>query len=171
VASLKLVQRLGFLDVGSGVHYGDPHRVQVALPRAHGRPHHIELWVSDLARAEESFGWLLGALGWREFQRWSAGVSWKLGTGYLVVEQSPAVLDEPHDRMRPGLNHLALHVGAREQVDKLATEALQHGWRPMFADRYPFAGGDKHYAAYLENADGFEIELVAEPQRDQPVTL
>jgi RimJ/RimL family protein N-acetyltransferase/catechol 2,3-dioxygenase-like lactoylglutathione lyase family enzyme len=169
VVSLKLAQRLGFMDVGGGVHYGDPHRVQVALPGAHGRPHHIELWVSDLARAEESFGWLLGALGWHEFQRWSAGVSWKLGTGYLVVEQSPAVSGE-HDRMRPGLNHLALHVGSREQVDKLATEALQHGWRPMFADRYPFAGGDKHYAAYLENADGFEIELVAEPQREQPVT-
>jgi RimJ/RimL family protein N-acetyltransferase len=34
VASLKLAQRLGFLVVGSGVHYGDLHRVQVALPSA-----------------------------------------------------------------------------------------------------------------------------------------
>ncbi|HEV7973324.1 GNAT family N-acetyltransferase [Amycolatopsis sp.] len=169
VASLNLAQRLGFLDVGNGVHYGAEHRVQVVLPGAHGKPHHIELWVPDLARAEESFGWLLGALGWHEFQRWSAGVSWKLGTGYLVVEQSPAVLGEPHDRMRPGLNHLALHVDTREHVDELAAEALKHGWRPMFADRYPFAGGEKHYAAYLENADGFEIELVAEPQGDLPV--
>jgi hypothetical protein len=59
------------------------------------------------------------------------------------------------------LNHLALHVDTREHVDALAAEALQHGWRPMFADRYPFAGGERHYAAYLENADGFEIELVA----------
>jgi RimJ/RimL family protein N-acetyltransferase len=166
VASLKLAERLGFLDVGSGVHYGDTHRVQVVLPGAHGRPHHIELWVSDLASAEKSFGWLLGALGWREFQRWPAGVSWKLGAGYLVVEQSPAGSGEAHDRMRPGLNHLALHAGTREQVDSLAAEALEHGWRPLFADRYPFAGGDKHYAAYLENADGFEIELVAEPVRE-----
>ena len=161
VASLELAQRLGFLVVGSGVHYGDLHRVQVALPSAHGRPHHIELWVADLARAETSFGWLLGALGWREYQRWPAGVSWKLGLSYLVVEQSPALTGDGHDRMRPGLNHLALHVDTREHVDALAAEALQHGWRPMFADRYPFAGGERHYAAYLENADGFEIELVA----------
>jgi RimJ/RimL family protein N-acetyltransferase len=34
-ASLKLVARLGFLDVGGGAHYGGgPHRVHVALPTA-----------------------------------------------------------------------------------------------------------------------------------------
>jgi hypothetical protein len=32
----------------------------------------------------------------------------------------------------------------------------------MFTEQHPFAGGPKHYAAYLENADGFEAELVAD---------
>jgi hypothetical protein len=40
-------------------------------------------------------------------------------------------------------------------------DAGQHGWRMLFADQYPYAGGTGHYAAYLENADGFEAELVA----------
>jgi hypothetical protein len=31
----------------------------------------------------------------------------------------------------------------------------------MFADRHPFAGGPQHYAAFLENTDGYEVELVA----------
>jgi hypothetical protein len=31
----------------------------------------------------------------------------------------------------------------------------------MFADRHPFAGGPQRGAAYLENAAGFEVELVA----------
>ena len=31
----------------------------------------------------------------------------------------------------------------------------------MFRDRHPYAGGPDHYAAYLENSDGFEVELVA----------
>jgi hypothetical protein len=31
----------------------------------------------------------------------------------------------------------------------------------MFADRHPYAGGDQHYAAYLEDRDGYEVELVA----------
>lgn len=160
-ASRKVAGRLGFLDVGGGVHYGDLHRVLVALPAVHGRAHHIELWVPDLAAAERSWGWLLGELGWREFQRWPAGVSWRLGGTYLVVEASPALSAAEHERTRPGLNHLALHVDTRARVDELATRATEHGWRPMFADRYPYAGGDAHYAAYLENDAGFEVELVA----------
>jgi hypothetical protein len=31
----------------------------------------------------------------------------------------------------------------------------------MFADEHPWAGGPEHYAAYLEDRDGFEVELVA----------
>ncbi|GGX27762.1 hypothetical protein GCM10010321_48460 [Streptomyces chartreusis] len=27
-------------------------------------------------------------------------------------------------------------------------------------DRHPYAGGPEHCAAYLENTDGFEVELV-----------
>ncbi len=40
----------------------------------------------------------------------------------------------------------------------------------MFADRHPYAGGAGHYAAYLENVDGFEAELVAleGPPGDDP---
>ncbi len=167
VASLNLVRRLGFLDVGSGDHYGSgPHRVLVALPSEHGRAHHIELWVPDLARAEESWGWLLGELGWREFQRWPAGVSWKHGSTYLVVERSPALSGEKHERTAPGLNHLALHVDSRDRVNELASKAVEHGWSPMYADKFPYAGGDHHYAAYLENTDGFEVELVALPGSD-----
>ncbi|MDQ7803308.1 GNAT family N-acetyltransferase [Amycolatopsis sp. A133] len=160
-ASRKVAGRLGFLEVGSGVHHGDPHRVLVALPPVHGRPHHIELWVPDLAEAERSWGWLLGELGWREFQRWPAGVSWRLGATYLVVEASPALSAADHERTRPGLNHLALHVATRAEVDDLTARAAAHGWRPLFADRYPHAGGEAHYAAYLENEAGFEVELVA----------
>ncbi|MCZ0980696.1 VOC family protein [Streptomyces diastatochromogenes] len=126
--------------------------------------HHVELWVGDLARAERSLGWLLGALGHAPFQSWEGGRSWSLGSCYLVVEQSPARTSDAHDRLRPGLNHLAFHAGDRSDVDALAAEAPEHGWRLMFADRHPYAGGDGHYAAYLENEDGFEVELVAAPE-------
>ncbi len=62
---------------------------------------------------------------------------------------------------RPGLNHLAFHVEDAILVEDLAAESTPHGWHLMFPDRHPHAGGDEHYAAYLENDDGFEIELVA----------
>ncbi|MFC8147171.1 VOC family protein [Streptomyces paradoxus] len=123
--------------------------------------HHIELWVPDLPRAVRAWGWLLGRLGCRPYQEWEQGRSWWLGSAYLVLEQSPAMSAAGHDRMRPGLNHLAFHAGSPARVDALAAEAPAHGWRPLFADRYPHAGGPEHYAAYLANDDGFEVELVA----------
>ena len=41
--------------------------------------------------------------------------------------------------------------------------ADEHGWRQLYAKRYPWAGGPEHYAAYLENDDRFKVELVAAP--------
>src|SRR5215475_5002441 len=55
-----------------------------------GAVHHIELWVPNLDRAIVSWGWLLGALGYRLYQDWPGGRSWGAGHTYIVVEQSPA---------------------------------------------------------------------------------
>ena len=127
--------------------------------------HHVELWVPNLARAHREWGWLLGQLGYEPFQDWEDGRSWRLGDTYLVVEQSPALTASHHDRLRPGLNHLAFHAGSRETVDALAAAGPVHGWALLFPDAHPYAGGPDHYAAYLTNTDGFEVELVAQPQQ------
>ncbi|WP_324610003.1 VOC family protein [Streptomyces sp. NRRL F-4428] len=126
-----------------------------------GTLHHVEIWVPDLGRAAVSFGRLLEAMGYTPFQSWSHGRSWRLGTSYLVFEQSPALTADRHDRCRPGLNHLAFHVEDHERVEALALEARRYGWSLMFPDRHPHAGGSRSYAAYLVNTDGFEVELVA----------
>jgi len=128
---------------------------------ASGTIHHVELWVPDLSRAIASWGWLLGELGYQQFQDWPDGRSWRSGATYLVVEQSPAMTAAGHERCRPGLNHLAFHVATRQRVDELAAAGPEHGWRLLFPGRHPHAGGPEHYAAYLENADGYEVELVA----------
>ncbi|WP_134663307.1 MULTISPECIES: VOC family protein [Amycolatopsis] len=132
---------------------------------AHGTLHHVELWVPDLARAVASLGWLLEELGYQRFQDWDAGRSWRLGPTYLVVEQSPALTADRHDRCRPGLNHLAFHVKDAATVERLAADAARHGWQLMFPEKHPYAGGAEHYAAYLQNDDGFEVELVSSAAR------
>src|SRR5215208_2392547 len=101
--------------------------------RGGGVVHHIELWVPDLARAERSWGWLLTRLGARPHQSWEHGRSWRLGDVYVVVEQSPALVGDRHERRAPGLNHLAFHAGPPAEVDALVAEAPAHGWRLMFA--------------------------------------
>jgi catechol 2,3-dioxygenase-like lactoylglutathione lyase family enzyme len=141
--------------------YGSSSWPFTAEPAPTGAIHHVELWVPNLDKAITSWGWLLTALGYRMFQDWPGGRSWQARHSYIVVEQSPARTASRHDRCRPGLNHLAFHVETRELVDELTREAQLHGWKLMFADQHPFAGGPQHYAAYLENSDGYEVELVA----------
>lgn len=132
-----------------------------------GTLHHVELWVPDLARARRSWGWLLEALGYRRFQEWGAGASWRLGATYVVVEQSGALSARKHDRLRPGLNHLAFHVAARGELDALVAASGAAGWGLLYPERHaadPARGAEYEpgvYAAYLVDADGFEVELVA----------
>jgi catechol 2,3-dioxygenase-like lactoylglutathione lyase family enzyme len=125
--------------------------------------HHVELWVPDLAGAGGPWGWLLEELGWVRYQDWPNGRSWRHAGTYLVLEQSPALSGDTHDRMAPGLNHLAFTASGAAEVDRLAAEAPEHGWTLMFADRHPHAGGPDSYAAYLCDAWGYEVELAAGP--------
>jgi hypothetical protein len=69
-------------------------------------------------------------------------------------------VDAAYDRMRPGVNHLALTVEDRATLDRIRAESSAHGWHELFADRYPHAGGDQHTALYLESSEGFEVEIV-----------
>jgi catechol 2,3-dioxygenase-like lactoylglutathione lyase family enzyme len=124
-----------------------------------GGLHHVELRTADLPAAERSWGWLLGELGYEPFQRWDGGRSWRLGDLYVVLEAAP--LDGVHDRRRPGLSHLAFHAGGVDDVAHLWSAAPSNGWRRLYEDRHPFAGGPHHHAAFLEDSERWKVELVA----------
>ncbi len=116
-----------------------------------------------------SWGWLLGELGYVPFQSWERGRSWRHGGAatsgpYVVVEQSEAASSDRHERRRPGLNHLAFWAGSRADLDALVAAAPGYGWSLLFGDRHPYAGGPDHYAGYLEDGDGYEVELVADSE-------
>ena len=125
--------------------------------------HHLELWTADLTAAEPSWHWLMTTLGWRaeRVEGWELGRIWRHRDGsYLVLEQSPDVLGERAERRAPGMNHLALRVRDRELLEEIRRDAPSHGWREMFAERYPHAGGEDHTAWYGEDPHGIEVELV-----------
>lgn len=126
--------------------------------------HHVELYVSDLRRSANFWGWLLGRLGYEPFQRWDVGRSWKRGPTYVVIVQAPAdTVPAGYDRRRIGLNHLAFHAASREHVDDITAELNARRHRTLYMDRHPHAGGPDHYAVYFEDPDGIKIELVAPP--------
>jgi catechol 2,3-dioxygenase-like lactoylglutathione lyase family enzyme len=121
--------------------------------------HHLTLWVPDLERAEESWTWLLGELGYELDRSVDHILLYRHPDGPAVaLEQSadmvPGML---YSRLRPGLNHLAFTAG--DALDAITAGAADHGWSEMPNDVHPIAGGAR--VVYLEDRDGFEVELVA----------
>jgi catechol 2,3-dioxygenase-like lactoylglutathione lyase family enzyme len=127
--------------------------------------HHITLWVPDLARAEESWSWLLGELGYTRDRSIDTVLLFRHADGFAIaLEQSsdmvPGML---YSRLRPGLNHMAFTLRSGDALTSLLAGAASHGWSPLHGDHHRIAGGGT--VAYLEDRDGFEVELVA-PRHD-----
>lgn len=141
---------------------GPEDTTEEVIREATGRLHHVEMWVKNFPVAESSLGWVLERLGYQRGKSWATGATWNGAGEYIVIESGTDVESDTHRRRRPGLNHLAFMGGSRHEVDLLARRATSHGWTLLFADKHPYAGGADHYAAYLENEDGFEVEIVAD---------
>jgi len=132
------------------------------LQLSKGLLHHIEIYVSDLKKSSELWGWFLEELGYQVFQKWDEGQSWKLEDTYLVfVQTKERFLDVPYHRCRVGLNHLAFHADSRQQVDYITEKLKSKGMTVLYTTQYPFAGGHHHYAVYFEDPDRIKVELVA----------
>lgn len=122
--------------------------------------HHLQLWVPDLGRAERSWGWLLERVGYEPYRRFEHGVAWRTAGVAIVIEASPDMVPGMlHSRLRPGLNHVAFDAGSAAVVDAIVGESAAHGWSPLDVEGHPLPSG--LHVAYLEDADGFEVELIA----------
>ncbi|MGB3909155.1 MAG: VOC family protein [Pseudolysinimonas sp.] len=126
--------------------------------------HHVEVWVADLEVVQAEWGWLLQRLGFSLESAWPEGQSWAAGGAYLTLTTSPNLTGSTHDRRKPGMNHLAFKGGSSDRVDAIMEDAQEHGWHPLYRERYPHAGGAGHYAGWLENSAGFKAEVVADEQ-------
>jgi catechol 2,3-dioxygenase-like lactoylglutathione lyase family enzyme len=124
--------------------------------------HHIEIYVSNFKKTIEFWEWLLTELGYKKFQEWELGVSWKYDETYLVfVQAEERFLDIPFHRCRVGLNHLAFQTSSKEHVDLLTSTLKDKGIRILYENKHPYAGGEGHYAVYFEDPDRIKVEVVA----------
>jgi catechol 2,3-dioxygenase-like lactoylglutathione lyase family enzyme len=127
--------------------------------------HHLTLWVPDLARAERSWSWLLGCLGYQRDVAVDTVALFRHDGGFSVaLEESPDMVPGMlYSRFRPGLNHLAFRVDDPTTFSAIIDAASGFGWSELpTTSVHPIAGGAD--VVYLEDQDGFEVELVRAPR-------
>ena len=123
--------------------------------------HHLTLWVPDLERAERSWSWLLGELGYVLDRSVDRVVLFRDPSGFaLALEQSsdmvPGML---YSRLRPGSTISRSRSNPMLLSPTSSTMPPSTGGRPCPPTATPSPGERK--VGYLEDRDGFEVELVA----------
>ena len=136
-----------------------------------GLIHHIDLNVSDLQRSRAFYDRILRQIGYNPVDYSApgepAGYDWiapassgvRLSIG-LYPSANPAAA---HDRHAPGIPHLALHAGSREQVDRLYQTLVQMKAQILDPPKdYPkYEPG--YYAVFFLDPDGIKLEYVFTP--------
>jgi glyoxylase I family protein len=124
-----------------------------------GAAHHIRLTVTDPARSREFYG----LLGFRVAMEFPDGALVSNGDLLLGLRTGPdaarARRDDRFDPNRVGLDHLAIGVGSRADIEAAARlcdeRGVQHG------EVVDLGADFKLYVMMLEDPDGIQIELTA----------
>ncbi|EIL7052618.1 VOC family protein [Listeria monocytogenes] len=125
--------------------------------------HHVEIYVADLEESRMFWSGLLEELSYELYQTWKEGFSYKFADTYLVfVQTEEPFIAEGYHRKRIGLNHLAFHSGTKERVDDFRAKLKAKGTKLLYEERYPFAGGENHYAVFFEDPNGIKVEICTE---------
>lgn len=127
-----------------------------------GKIHHIEIYCSDLDKSSTFWSWFLIELGYKQFQKWQSGISFKLGASYIVfVQAEDKYSKDGFHRCRPGLNHLAFHASSPQQVDDITIKLKKHGLTILYTHKHPRAGGSDTYGVYFEDPERIKVEVMA----------
>lgn len=128
-----------------------------------GLLNHVEIYVSDLEKTREFWGWLLPKLGYKEKLNLDVGIiNYVLGETYIVfVQTQESFLDISYHRCRVGLNHLAFHGDGTAFVDEITEELRRRGIKILYEEKHPYAAGPNYYAVFFEDPDRIKVEITA----------
>jgi catechol 2,3-dioxygenase-like lactoylglutathione lyase family enzyme len=117
---------------------------------------HVDLRVSDLAKARPLYDALLPAIGYSRIAEDAESICYYRPNEDRKEAFFGIVLDRSH---RPNGSRIALRAGDRAEVDRLAGLARASGATafeaPHVCDEYtPF-----YYATFFEDADGNKLEI------------
>ena len=129
--------------------------------------HHVDLVVSSIERSLPFYTELLGPLGYHrvgEVEGERGETIWYIsGPGTSIgLREAQSETEEPYDRYRVGLHHLAFEAESRAQVDDRAdwvrAQGLEVETEPQ---EYTYLPG--YYAVFFYDPDGLKLEIVHVP--------
>jgi glyoxylase I family protein len=129
--------------------------------------HHIDLVVSSLERSLAFYRDLLGPLGYHrlgEVEGERGETIWYLsGPGSSVgLRQAQTQSDQPYDRYRVGLHHLAFEASSRAGVHE-RTEWLRSQGAEIESGPEEYTYSPGYYAVFFYDPDGIKLEIVHVP--------
>lgn len=137
-----------------------------------GLVHHIDLTVRDPEVSFAFYDAVLKELGYALEREDARGFDWAIhsGTGSHsvgIVRASDDGARQKHDRLTPGLHHLAWGVSSRQEVDHMFALLQRIGANILDAPAdYPqYNRGRGYYAVFFADPDGLKLECVYTPPR------
>ena len=130
--------------------------------------HHVDLVVSSIERSLPFYRDLLGPLGFHrigEVEGERGETIWYIGGpgSQIGLREAQTQAEQPYDRYRVGLHHLAFEAPSRGVVDErarwLRSQAAEIESGPQ---EYAYSLG--YYAVFFYDPDGLKLEIVHVPR-------
>ena len=117
---------------------------------------HIDLRVSDLARARRFYDPLMTALGFARFDTDGRNINYHLPSPDRAKPFFGLMEERGH---RGNASRIAFRAASREDVDRLANIAKDAGARAFEAPENYEADAPWYYATFFEDPDGNKLEI------------
>jgi catechol 2,3-dioxygenase-like lactoylglutathione lyase family enzyme len=126
---------------------------------------HLDYNVSDLQEARTFYDPLMEVLGLAcEYAHPDVVLYGNLTFKFCLVQVEERYREAGFHRKRPGLNHIAFSVKAREDVDRLYQEyLLPRGITVLYGGPGQFANNIEYYAVFFEDPYRLKVEVVYAP--------
>jgi catechol 2,3-dioxygenase-like lactoylglutathione lyase family enzyme len=129
--------------------------------------HHVDLVVSSIERSLPFYRDLLSPLGFHrlgEVEGERGETIWYIGgSGSSIgLREAQTQSEQPHDRYRVGLHHLAFEASSRAGVDERAKWLRNQGAEiESEPQEYGYLPG--YYAVFFFDPDGIKLEILHVP--------
>jgi glyoxylase I family protein len=129
--------------------------------------HHVDLVVSSIERSLPFYRDLLAPLGFHrigEVEGERGETIWYIGGpgSQIGLREAQTQTEEPYDRYRVGLHHLAFEASSRAGVDERAVWLRNQGAEiESEPQEYGYMPG--YYAVFFYDPDGIKLEILHVP--------